>query len=107
VAGAKRAAPARGKRDLTSGRRGRSQLWLLLLRAALLAQTELPVKEVARRVGYRDNSQFSKAFERTYGRLVDRAPSVAALELTLEAATALPERPRPPRLTPLCPQPRS
>jgi AraC-like DNA-binding protein len=35
--------------------------------AELLAQTELHVKEVAQRVGYRDHSQFSKAFKRTYG----------------------------------------
>jgi AraC-like DNA-binding protein len=35
--------------------------------AELLAQTQLPVKEVAQRVGYRDHSQFSKAFKRLYG----------------------------------------
>jgi transcriptional regulator GlxA family with amidase domain len=35
--------------------------------AGLLAATPLPVKEVARRVGYGDASQFSKAFNRTYG----------------------------------------
>lgn len=35
--------------------------------AVLLAQTDLPVKEVARRVGYLDPSQFSKAFKRVYG----------------------------------------
>jgi AraC-like DNA-binding protein len=34
---------------------------------ALLATTDLPVREVARRVGYGDHSQFSKAFKRTYG----------------------------------------
>jgi AraC family transcriptional regulator, regulatory protein of adaptative response / methylphosphotriester-DNA alkyltransferase methyltransferase len=33
----------------------------------LLATTELPVKQIARRVGYDDPSQFSKAFKRTYG----------------------------------------
>jgi transcriptional regulator GlxA family with amidase domain len=35
--------------------------------AELLATTEIPVNEVARRVGYIDASQFSKAFKRTYG----------------------------------------
>jgi AraC-like DNA-binding protein len=35
--------------------------------AELLATTDLPVKEVAQRVGYRDASQFSKAFKRTRG----------------------------------------
>jgi transcriptional regulator GlxA family with amidase domain len=35
--------------------------------ADLLATTPLPVKEIARRVGYGDASQFSKAFKRTYG----------------------------------------
>lgn len=33
----------------------------------LLARTQLPVKLIARRVGYDDASQFSKAFKRTYG----------------------------------------
>jgi two-component system, response regulator YesN len=33
----------------------------------LLATTGLPVKEIGRRVGYDDPSQFSKAFKRTYG----------------------------------------
>jgi AraC family transcriptional regulator of adaptative response / methylphosphotriester-DNA alkyltransferase methyltransferase len=33
----------------------------------LLATTELTVKQIARRVGYDDPSQFSKAFKRTYG----------------------------------------
>jgi AraC-like DNA-binding protein len=33
----------------------------------LLSSTDLPVKEVAHRVGYRDHSQFSKSFKRTYG----------------------------------------
>jgi AraC family transcriptional regulator of adaptative response / methylphosphotriester-DNA alkyltransferase methyltransferase len=33
----------------------------------LLATTDLPVKQIARRVGYDDPSQFSKAFKRTYG----------------------------------------
>jgi transcriptional regulator GlxA family with amidase domain len=33
----------------------------------LLATTDLPVKEIATRVGYDDPSQFSKAFKRTYG----------------------------------------
>jgi transcriptional regulator GlxA family with amidase domain len=35
--------------------------------ADLLATTDLPVKEVAQQVGYRDASQFSKAFKRTRG----------------------------------------
>jgi AraC-like DNA-binding protein len=34
--------------------------------AELLAATDLPVKEVAERVGYRDPSQFTKAFKRTH-----------------------------------------
>lgn len=33
----------------------------------LLATTDLPVKEIATRVGYDDPSQFSKAFKRTFG----------------------------------------
>jgi transcriptional regulator GlxA family with amidase domain len=35
--------------------------------ADLLATTAIPVNEIARRVGYVDASQFSKAFKRTYG----------------------------------------
>ena len=35
--------------------------------AELLVGTELPVSDIALRVGYRDPSQFSKAFRRTYG----------------------------------------
>lgn len=35
--------------------------------ADLLGTTAVPVKEVARRVGYTDASQFSKAFKRSYG----------------------------------------
>jgi AraC family transcriptional regulator, regulatory protein of adaptative response / methylphosphotriester-DNA alkyltransferase methyltransferase len=35
--------------------------------AELLRETSIPAKEVGRRVGYRDPSQFSKAFKRTYG----------------------------------------
>jgi AraC family transcriptional regulator of adaptative response / methylphosphotriester-DNA alkyltransferase methyltransferase len=35
--------------------------------ARLLASADIPVKEVARRVGYGDPGQFSKAFKRTYG----------------------------------------
>lgn len=33
----------------------------------LLATTDLPVKEIATRVGYGDPSQFSKAFKDAYG----------------------------------------
>ena len=33
----------------------------------LLATSDLPVKEIATRVGYDDPSQFSKAFKHTYG----------------------------------------
>jgi transcriptional regulator GlxA family with amidase domain len=33
----------------------------------LLTSTDLPVKEVAQRVGYGDPSQFSKAFKRVHG----------------------------------------
>ena len=41
---------------------------LRMARAAdLLATTDLPVKEIGRRVGYGDASQFSKAFKRSYG----------------------------------------
>jgi transcriptional regulator GlxA family with amidase domain len=42
--------------------------------ADLLAETDLPVREVAQRVGYRDLSQFSKAFARAYGVSPSRAP---------------------------------
>jgi AraC-like DNA-binding protein len=35
--------------------------------ADLLANTDFPVKEIARLVGYVDPSEFSKAFKRTYG----------------------------------------
>jgi transcriptional regulator GlxA family with amidase domain len=35
--------------------------------AELLRNTGLPVKEVGRRVGYGDASQFTKAFKRAYG----------------------------------------
>jgi AraC family transcriptional regulator, regulatory protein of adaptative response / methylphosphotriester-DNA alkyltransferase methyltransferase len=35
--------------------------------ADLLATTDIPVKQIARRVGYRDASQFSKAFKRVHG----------------------------------------
>jgi AraC-like DNA-binding protein len=34
---------------------------------ALLASTDLPVKEVGARIGYRDASQFGKAFKRVHG----------------------------------------
>jgi AraC-like DNA-binding protein len=34
--------------------------------AGLLSTSDLPVKEVAERVGYRDASQFTKAFKRTH-----------------------------------------
>jgi AraC-like DNA-binding protein len=35
--------------------------------AELLAGSDLPVKDVARRVGYREPSQFAKAFRRVHG----------------------------------------
>lgn len=35
--------------------------------ADLLAATDVPVSEVARRVGYSEPSQFTKAFKRAYG----------------------------------------
>ena len=35
--------------------------------AELLVSTDIPVKEVARRVGYQEPSQFTKAFKRVYG----------------------------------------
>lgn len=35
--------------------------------AELLAATALPLSEIGRRVGYRQPSQFSKAFKRAYG----------------------------------------
>jgi AraC-like DNA-binding protein len=35
--------------------------------AWLVASTDTPIKTIAVRVGYRDHSQFSKAFKRTYG----------------------------------------
>lgn len=35
--------------------------------ADLLAASELPVREIAARVGYREPSQFTKAFKRAYG----------------------------------------
>jgi AraC-like DNA-binding protein len=34
--------------------------------AELLTSTDVPVGEVGRRVGYRQASQFTKAFKRTY-----------------------------------------
>jgi len=34
--------------------------------AELVASTDMPVKEVARRVGYRQPSQFTKAFKRSF-----------------------------------------
>jgi transcriptional regulator GlxA family with amidase domain len=45
--------------------------------AELLATTALPVKEIARRVGYGDASQFSKAFKRTYGLSPSEARAMA------------------------------
>jgi AraC-like DNA-binding protein len=49
----------------------------------LLATTQLPVKQIARRVGYDDPSQFSKAFKRTYG--------VSPSELRATTAGSAPE----------------
>jgi AraC family transcriptional regulator, regulatory protein of adaptative response / methylphosphotriester-DNA alkyltransferase methyltransferase len=48
--------------------------------AALLAETDLTVTEVARRVGY-SVSQFSKAFRRAYGVSPSRAPRLQAARL--------------------------
>lgn len=45
--------------------------------ADLLATTPLPAKEIARRVGYGDASQFSKAFKRTYGLSPSEARAMA------------------------------
>jgi transcriptional regulator GlxA family with amidase domain len=42
--------------------------------ADLLVETDLPVREVARRVGYGDVSQFSKAFTRAFGVSPSRPP---------------------------------
>jgi AraC family transcriptional regulator, regulatory protein of adaptative response / methylphosphotriester-DNA alkyltransferase methyltransferase len=52
-----------------SGRGFRAHLRAVRMARAteLLATTDLPVKEIAARVGYDDPSQFSKAFKRTYG----------------------------------------
>jgi two-component system response regulator YesN len=48
----------------------------------LLAEGSLPVREVARRVGYRQPAQFAKAFRRRYGkppsRFRPRQPRAAA-----------------------------
>jgi AraC family transcriptional regulator of adaptative response / methylphosphotriester-DNA alkyltransferase methyltransferase len=42
--------------------------WVRMSHAAdALHNTDTPVKDIARRVGYRDPSEFSKAFKRTYG----------------------------------------
>jgi AraC family transcriptional regulator, regulatory protein of adaptative response / methylphosphotriester-DNA alkyltransferase methyltransferase len=42
--------------------------WVRMSHAAdLIATTDIPVKEIARRVGYGDPSEFSKAFKRTFG----------------------------------------
>lgn len=46
--------------------------------AELLAETDLTVKQVARRVGYSDVSQFSKAFRRAYGVSPSQAPRLQA-----------------------------
>ncbi len=35
--------------------------------ADLLSSTDIPVSEVARHVGYREHSQFTKAFKRAHG----------------------------------------
>lgn len=57
--------------------------WLVECRMAearrLLRNTELPVSEVARRVGYRDTSQFSRGFKTRTG----RSPSVYRMRVRL------------------------
>ena len=50
--------------------------------ADLLATTDLPVKDVARQVGYRDASQFSKAFRRAHGVSPSQSRGDAARKLT-------------------------
>jgi AraC family transcriptional regulator, regulatory protein of adaptative response / methylphosphotriester-DNA alkyltransferase methyltransferase len=57
--------------------------------AHLLAGTNLPVKEVARRVGYGDPGQFSKAFRREHG--VSPSQSRAMGHALEEKWTHLPE----------------
>ena len=47
------------RRFLTSARMARA--------AQLLVSTDMPVRDVARRVGYHEPSQFTKAFKRTHG----------------------------------------
>jgi transcriptional regulator GlxA family with amidase domain len=51
--------------------------------ADLLATTDLPVKEIGRRVGYGEASQFSKAFKRIHDVSPSQARSDAAAKLTL------------------------
>jgi AraC family transcriptional regulator, regulatory protein of adaptative response / methylphosphotriester-DNA alkyltransferase methyltransferase len=46
--------------------------------AELLATTELPVKEIARQVGYRDPNQFAKAFKRAHGVIPSQSRAAAA-----------------------------
>lgn len=41
--------------------------WRMQLAAALLSQSDLPVEEVAERVGYRSNAAFSRAFKNIVG----------------------------------------
>jgi AraC-like DNA-binding protein len=50
--------------------------------AHLLSSSDLPVKEIARRVGYRDASQFSKAFKRAYGVTPSQSRAGGAGKLT-------------------------
>jgi two-component system response regulator YesN len=47
----------------------RSCLWRIRMERAaeLLTSTDLPVREVAARVGYRQPAQFAKAFARRHG----------------------------------------
>ena len=53
----------------------------------LLSTTDLRVSEVAHRVGYRDHSQFSKSFKRTYGVSPSQARAGAAQVDALPPAT--------------------
>jgi AraC family transcriptional regulator, regulatory protein of adaptative response / methylphosphotriester-DNA alkyltransferase methyltransferase len=58
-----------------------------LARAAeLLTETQLPVREIARRVGYRQPAQFAKAFHRHYGLPPMRFRGAGGLEAQMAGA---------------------